>query len=681
MAHYTNRLIHETSPYLLQHAHNPVDWYPWCEEAFEMAKREDKPVLVSIGYSACHWCHVMEKESFENVETAKLMNQYFVNIKVDREERPDVDHVYMDAVQAMLGSGGWPLNVFLTPEAKPFYGGTYFPPKRAYNKSSWLEIITAIHKSYKERKHEIESQAENLTDHLINANPFGLGSSLPHKKDFTNDSLYQVTDKILAAADKTWGGFGSAPKFPQTGVIQYLLRHYHHFKDENALQQALLSLDKMIYGGIYDQLGGGFARYSTDEKWLAPHFEKMLYDNALLISVLSEAYQLTKRKLYLDTIHHTMGFIQTELLNSEGGFYSALDADSEGVEGKYYTWSKEEIVSVVGADAELFCKYFDVKKEGNWEHTNILWVTQPIEEFVAENKIDFELFSQQLAHAKQLLLINRSKRIKPSLDDKIILSWNALMNIACSKAYAATGEVAYKNLAIKNIKFIDSKFLNKNTNQLSHTYKNGVAKYPVFLEDYSFLIQAYIQLQEITSDQQFLVKASMLVKDVLVNFQDEKTGLFYYTAHLQKDIIAKKVEIYDGATPSANSVLAICLHYLGIVFNEQQWIDHAENMLIQINKAILRYPISFANWASFLQLKVLGMTEIIVTGNSVGLLLEQILREYFPSKILQSSNEQKALFPLLQNKDFMSNANIYFCKNYTCSKPVNNVEDLKNLLK
>jgi len=387
---HSNRLINETSPYLLQHAHNPVDWYPWGEEALQKAKQANKPILVSIGYAACHWCHVMERESFEDEITAAFMNDHFINIKIDREERPDLDHIYMDAVQAMTGSGGWPLNVFLTPEAKPFYGGTYFPPVAAFNRMSWKDVLSAVQKAYSEKKDEIRSQAENLTEHLSASNSFGIEKPGQTKSEtvFLQENLNSIAEHILQQADTQWGGFGRAPKFPQTFSIQFLLRHYHFTKDEKALKQALLSLDRMIYGGIYDQMGGGFARYSTDNEWLAPHFEKMLYDNALLIGVLSEAYQLTKSELYADTIHHCMQFIEREMLSTENGFYSALDADSEGVEGKFYTWNKTEIELLLKEDAALFCDLYGVHENGNWEHTNILWVKESFEIFAAKKGID-----------------------------------------------------------------------------------------------------------------------------------------------------------------------------------------------------------------------------------------------------------------------------------------------------
>ena len=372
MHQFTNKLIEETSPYLLQHAHNPVNWFPWGEEALSKAKNEDKPILVSIGYSACHWCHVMEKESFEDEETAAVMNEHFVNIKIDREERPDLDHFYMDAVQAMTGSGGWPLNVFLTPAGKPFYGGTYFPPKNAFNRPSWKEVLLSVKDAFNQRRNEIDAQAENLTEHLTQANSFGI-SSPTEMEFFTKEKIDEAFVSMMKNADKVWGGFGRAPKFPQSFVIQYLLRFHYVSKNEEALQQALLSIDKMIDGGIYDQVGGGFARYSTDTEWLVPHFEKMLYDNALLISVISEAYQLTGNKRYRQVIEETIEFIKRELMHPEGGFYAALDADSEGEEGKFYVWDYEETRELLKDDGIIFSDFFDIKPAGNWEGKTILW--------------------------------------------------------------------------------------------------------------------------------------------------------------------------------------------------------------------------------------------------------------------------------------------------------------------
>src|SRR5688572_29227428 len=408
MHKYSNKLSEETSPYLLQHAHNPVDWFPWSEEALQKAKQENKPILISIGYAACHWCHVMERESFEDESTAELMNEHFINIKIDREERPDLDHIYMDAVQAMTGSGGWPLNVFLTPDAKPFFGGTYFPPVRAYNRASWKETLEGVVQAYNERRNEIDAQAENLTAHLIQSNSFGLQKPGDQPQFFSKEKCDEAFKNIMKNADKEWGGFGKAPKFPQTFSIQFLLRlHYvnsiqlpgsSESSDQGgtALRQALLSLDKMIEGGIYDQVGGGFARYSTDTEWLAPHFEKMLYDNALLLSVISEAWQLTKQPQYKRAIEETLVFVEREMTSPENGFYSALDADSEGVEGKYYTWQKQEIEDLLKEDAELFCRFYDITEQGNWDEVNIPRIKQKPVEFCQENGLKLDAFETKM---------------------------------------------------------------------------------------------------------------------------------------------------------------------------------------------------------------------------------------------------------------------------------------------
>ncbi|MBS1627519.1 MAG: thioredoxin domain-containing protein [Bacteroidetes bacterium] len=676
---HTNHLINETSPYLLQHAHNPVNWYPWCKEALEKAEKEDKPILVSIGYAACHWCHVMEKESFEDETIATLMNEFFINIKVDREERPDLDHIYMDAVQAISGSGGWPLNVFLTPNAKPFYGGTYFPPHNAYNRISWKELITSIHQSFKEKKHEIIAQADNLTQHLFNANIFHTNAN-HNTIIFNKDDLEIITSNILKQADTVLGGFGKAPKFPQTFSIQYLLRQYYFFKNEAALQQALLSIDKMIMGGIYDHIGGGFSRYSTDAQWVVPHFEKMLYDNALLINVLCEAYQITKNKKYAEVIEQTIDFVEREMLDVENGFYSAIDADSEGVEGKFYTWSKKEIELILQEDASLFCAYYQITENGNWheetslkEHTNILFIKQDIELFANENNInDVEALKNKFKTNKHILLNYRNKKIRPLTDDKILLGWNALMCTALCKAYAALGNKKYKALAIANMNFLEEKLFDVNNNW-QHTYKNGIAKISAFLDDYAFLIQAYIHLQEISSNNQYLQKAKQATEFVLENFSDTQSPLFFFTQKTQSDIIVQKKEVYDGATPSGNAVMAFNLQYLAIIFNISGWKEQSITMFQLLHNAIIRYPTSFGIWALVYQNELMGLNEIVISGKNVEQNLLQVLQLYIPNKIIQSSS-QKAdeIFPLLHNRIEETKTQFFLCQNYSCNIPEEN---------
>jgi len=675
-----NHLIHETSPYLLQHAHNPVDWYPWGPEALRKAKEENKPILVSIGYAACHWCHVMERESFEDEATARIMNEHFINIKIDREERPDLDNIYMDAVQAMTGSGGWPLNVFLTPEGKPFYGGTYFPPVRAYNRSSWQEVLYGMSQAFRERRHEIDAQAENLTEHIATASRFGKKAD-QEPPSWSKTSLDEIFGALMKTADREWGGFGRAPKFPQTFSICFLLRYHHATGNEDALKQALLSLDKMIEGGIYDQVGGGFARYSTDTEWLAPHFEKMLYDNALLLAVISEAYQLTKFERYREVIGETIAFIRREMMHPGQGFYAALDADSEGVEGKFYVWNRADAEKLLGEDADMVCEYFDITEKGNWEGHSIPRVKKTLNGFAAEKKLEPTRLKQILEKGKQILLKARSERIRPLTDDKIILGWNALMNSACSKAYAATGEEAYRDLAIGNMDFILKHFINPETGRLYHTWKNGAAKFPAFLDDYACLVRALVDLQEVTGDTRWLEKARQLTQQVFDHFDGGDSGFFYYTPDDQVDVIIRKMELYDGAMPSGNAVMAANLWHLSILLDFPEWKKRSLEMTSWPGQAIRRYPGSFGYWAGLVHEQLSGTHEIVLAGNDTSIIHKALLAKYIPHRVLMvSSSGTPSSYPLLAGKTGAEKATIYYCRNYTCQAPVFSVEELMSLI-
>ncbi|HVT84708.1 MAG TPA: thioredoxin domain-containing protein [Chitinophagaceae bacterium] len=677
---HTNQLINETSPYLLQHAHNPVNWFAWGEEVLQKARNENKPILVSIGYSACHWCHVMERESFEDEATARIMNEHFINIKIDREERPDLDHIYMDAVQAMTGSGGWPLNVFLTPDGKPFYGGTYFPPKRAFNRPSWQEVLQSVAQAFQQKRNEIDAQAENLTEHLIQANSFGLSSNADPEQLFKNENLAEVFHAILKSADKDWGGFGNAPKFPQSFAILYLLRYYYVSGNKDALKHALLSIDKMIEGGIYDQVGGGFARYATDNEWLVPHFEKMLYDNALLISVLSEAFQLTGKKRYKEVIEETMQFILRELFFEEGGFYSALDADSEDEEGKYYVWDYTEVKDLLGLEADIFCEYYDITVNGNWEGKNILRMKESLEIFSARKNLNAESLQELLRNCREKLLVERKKRIPPATDDKIILGWNALMNIACSKSFAATGNEIYRQLAVRNMNFLLDKFSAYRKNEYYHTWKNGAGKHPAFIDDYAFLIRALIHLNMITANNEWLIQAKALTEFVIKNFSEEGTGFFFYTKKDQTDVIVRKKEAYDGAVPSGNSMMAYNLYHLAVLFEKDEWRQRSFDMLASLGNAVVKYPVSFSLWACLFQEIISGTDEIVITGKDHADQHFQLLKYYFPHSIIVTSGISDYNFPLLADKPVTDGVLIYLCRNFSCQPPVKTTKELISLI-
>ncbi len=678
-----NLLINESSPYLLQHAYNPVKWHPWGQEALNKAKESDLPILVSIGYAACHWCHVMERESFEDDQVAAYMNEHFINIKIDREERPDLDHIYMDAVQAIAGNGGWPLNVFLTTDAKPFYGGTYFPPQKAYNRPSWKDVLVNIHQAWESRRDELIKQADQLVEHIsLAGSSFGknnINQADDSDSFFQNDHCEVIAENILKAADVIHGGFGVAPKFPQTFAIQFLLAYSFFFKHGKSLKQAELSLQKMLDGGIYDHLAGGLSRYSTDSYWLVPHFEKMLYDNALLVSALADAFQVTNHKKYSNAIHKTLGFFVREMKHPDGGFFAALDADSENVEGKFYVWDKKEIDEILGNDSDLYCKWFGVSEKGNWEGKNILNISENEEIFSAENKISPANFQTLINNGNEQLLNERNKRIRPITDDKILLGWNALLITALCKASAALGNELYEQEAVSLFEFIEEKF-NKEGVPAFHSYKNNEAKHPAFLDDYAYLIQSCIHLQEITGNQKYLIKAKRITEYVLENFQNPDTGFFYFTHQHQSDVITRKVELYDGAVPSGNSIMVENMFYLSAIFEKTDWHLRSQKLTKNILETVLKYPSSFAIWAGIILKQAIGINEIVIAGKTPKQMKIDVLKLFIPNKVFQSAEKEEE-YPLLKDKDYTGASIIFLCKNYVCLAPVKNVGELKMLLK
>jgi uncharacterized protein YyaL (SSP411 family) len=660
---FTNDLSKETSPYLLQHAHNPVQWKPWSETLFSTATAADKPILLSIGYAACHWCHVMERESFEDEAVADYMNTHFINIKVDREERPDIDHIYMDALQAMTGSGGWPLNIFLLPNGQPFYGGTYFPPNAMQNRASWMDVLKDVHAAFDSNREKLVEQATHLTAHLLQSN-IKAQQSQASEVIATTEEFQMIAQRILQNADTQWGGFGAAPKFPQTFSIQVLFRNYFHNKDQGSIVHAIRSIDKMIQGGIYDHVGGGFSRYSVDAMWQAPHFEKMLYDNALILGTLAEAYQITKKPIYQDVIHATFTFLQRELFNGSGGYYAALDADSEGVEGKFYTWSYDELKAIITPEIfDAFIAYYQVTPNGNWEHTNILWT---------QNEIEKE-WEPAWQNELKKLFDARAVRVRPALDHKVILGWNAMLIVGFCKMNASTGNHLYKKAAIECMDWLELNLYHADENYFYHSIANGIPKAQAFLDDYANLIQAYIQLQEMTGDASYLFKAKKWMDYVLIHFIDEDGLYFYYTASYQKDVIIRKKESYDGAQPSGNALICSSLFYLGQVFDLTEWRKQAEKMIHSIRPSLLQYPSSFGFWAqSFYQMST-GMIELVGVGPSVYESLPALNAAFVPNSIRLMSQVQEDSIPLLKGKQGIDNQ-YFICKNNSCSAPMTSVE-------
>lgn len=673
-----NRLIEESSPYLLQHAYNPVDWHPWTEQALGLAKEQDKPILVSIGYAACHWCHVMERESFENEEVAALMNQHFICIKVDREERPDVDQIYMDAVQAISGSGGWPLNVFLTPDAKPFYGGTYFPPREAHGRPSWSGVLQSVARSFRQNRDAIEEQAEKLTQYLAkNDTAFydkNLVKGLESEQMFTDEDATKVFENLQQKFETRFGGFGNAPKFPNSMNLMYLLRYYHYSGEEAALQHVNHTLDRMIGGGIYDQVGGGFSRYSVDEEWLVPHFEKMLYDNALMVMMMCEAYQVTGNVRYRRAIEQTLEFVSRELTDEEGGFYASLDADTEGEEGKYYVWQKDEFEKVLGSDAELLAQYYDVTDAGNWEGKNILNTPVGFQQFVDQHGLDSTEFEAKVEQANEKLLAARENRIRPGLDDKQILGWNALMCSAYAKAYLALGHDQYRKAAEKNLSFLLHR-LKDDDGGFKHTYKNGEAKYPAFLDDQALLITALLDVYQVGFDEQYIEQANQIMEQTLKSFGDEEHVMLYYTYSGQKDVLLRKKELYDGVMPSGNSAIASQLLRLGIMLDNNTYKQRAEDMLNLIRSSVVSYSTSFGHWSCLLLQYVYGLKEIAIVGKAYREYATGIQRYFIPNAVVMASdNNGQGNYPLLKDKGKDGETLIYICEDYSCQSPVSSIE-------
>lgn len=666
-----NRLALETSPYLLQHANNPVDWYPWGPEALERAKREDKPILVSIGYSACHWCHVMERESFEHDDVAAIMNEHFINIKIDREERPDIDQIYMDAVQVLTGQGGWPLNMFLTPDAKPFYGGTYFPPRPVQGRPSWPQALHWVHQTFLTKRDQVEEQAKRLTEHIIGMDGAVIkGPEVPTTTDYI-ETAHKVMAQIQPRFDKRFGGFGSAPKFPNPFNLKFLLRYYFITGNQEALDHTILTLQKMGGGGIYDHLGGGFARYSVDEYWLAPHFEKMLYDNALLVNNLAEAYQITHDNFFKQKAEETLAFVARELTHPLGGFYAALDADSEGVEGKFYTWHAGEIAEILGDDAPWFMEYYDVSEAGNWEHVNILNTPKLATGFAKAKGWELDAFEQKLQQAKQKLMAVRDTRIRPGLDDKVILSWNAMMVSAYATAAQAFGNAGYAQAAERSLDFLLKHLYIDG--ELFHTWKNE-AKYPAFLDDYACTIEALLDTYQAAFNEHYLHTAIELAGKVDASFTDNNGALYYYTPASQKDVIVRKREVFDNVTPAGNSVMARNLYRLAVYTGNGEYQAKADAMMTTMQPAIGAYGGNITNWASVLLEFGAPVQEVAVVGEGYKSFAGEIAQVFNPQRMIMAAKNGADTWPLLQGRGAAGETLIYKCENYTCQRPVSTVE-------
>lgn len=665
-----NKLIHASSPYLLQHAHNPVEWHEWNAEALKKAKDENKLILVSIGYSACHWCHVMEHESFENFEVAEVMNKHFVCIKVDREERPDIDQIYMLAVQLMNGNGGWPLNAICLPDQRPIYGGTYF------KKNDWINILENVAGLWANEPAKATNYAERLTDGIQQAEKIVIADT---EVEFTEEHLTEIVEPWKRHFDTDQGGYNRAPKFPLPNNWSFLLRYSFLKAEEATFMSTCTTLEKMSMGGIYDQIGGGFARYSVDDRWHVPHFEKMLYDNAQLVSLYAEAYQCLKFKPFVQVIVDTIDWVYREMIADNGLFYSALDADSEGVEGKFYVWDKTEFDQIVGTeDAELLAEYFDVTADGNWEEeeTNILRRTKDDVYFTDKYSITEEILYDKIALAKAKLLDARSKRVRPGLDDKCLTAWNAMMIKAFVDASNVLASDTYYQSAKTAAEFILENMVSPNGG-LYRNYKNGKASITGFLDDYAFMIEALIALYEADFNEEWLQEAKALTNYVINNFTDPESEMFFYTASNGEELIVRKHEVMDNVIPASNSVMSQNLQKLGLFFDEESYRIKASAMLKSVLPRIKSYGSAYSNWSIQLLNEVYDINEIAITGNEAQEVKAELNNFYVPNKITLGGT--KSDLPLLKDKQ-SNETKIYICRNKTCQLPVGTVSEALNFI-
>ena len=678
---FTNRLIHETSPYLLQHAHNPVDWYPWGEEALSRAKKEDRPILLSIGYSSCHWCHVMEKESFENEEIAGIMNLRFINIKVDREERPDLDELYMNAVQVMTGSGGWPMTVFLTPDLIPFHAGTYFPPEdrgRMPGFSKVLVVVSDYYRSHREEVEKMEAQLKQALRQIVEV--------IPSQESVSDKVLSKAFNALESQFDPIYGGFGNAPKFPSSMALTFLLRYWKSTGSKKALEMVEKSLEKMANGGIYDHLGGGFHRYSVDERWLIPHFEKMLYDNALLARTYFEAYQATKKERYRRVGEEILNYVLREMKSPNGGFYSTQDADSEGEEGKFYVWTRDEIKGVLGKEKGTpFCAYYGVATEGNFEGgRSVLNIASTLEKVSELYGMPVAELEKVLIEGRQKLYAERERRARPGRDEKILTSWNGLIISSFVDGFRVTGNEKYLKGAVEAARFI---WEMRKDGHVVRVFSRGKSQVKGYSEDYAFFTQALIDLYEATFETEWLKEAEDLNRRMIDQFWDEKNGGFFFTGKENESLIARSKNPYDNAIPSANSVAVFNLIKLGHLTGEESLKQKAEQILHLFYNFLDQHPSGFAQMLSGLCF-FLNPEEIGIIGSKSDLKTQSMLKEiylaYLPNKILNLRDPQEPIkekwFPFLTEKGIPEVPTTFVCKGFTCLPPVRNEEELKKIL-